>query len=55
MASRSVTTTYGVAGLKSALDLCGYVGGHTRQPLTPAGPAVVETLRRQLAALGIGV
>jgi 4-hydroxy-2-oxoglutarate aldolase len=52
--ARSVTTTFGVAGLKAALELCGYVGGHPRQPLAPAGPAVVETLRAQLAALGVG-
>jgi len=49
--ARSVTSVYGVAGLKAALDLAGYAGGAPRRPLAPAGPAVVETLRAQLAAL----
>jgi 4-hydroxy-2-oxoglutarate aldolase len=51
--ARSVTTTFGVAGLKAALDMTGYVGGAPRRPLAPAGPAVLETLRAQLAALGV--
>ena len=53
--AKSVTTTFGVAGLKAAMDLVGYVGGHPRRPLSPAGPAIVETLRAQFAALGVAV
>lgn len=53
--AKSVTTTFGVAGLKAALDLAGYVGGAPRRPLPAAGPAVVETLRAQFAALGLAV
>ncbi len=30
---------YGVAGIKAALDLCGYAGGAPRAPLAPLGPA----------------
>lgn len=53
--ARSVTTTWGVPGLKAAMDLVGYVGGLPRQPLPPAGPEVVEALRAQLVALGVEV
>ena len=50
--ARSVGSTYGVAGLKAALDLSGYNGGVPRPPLRQAPPHVVETIREQLAALG---
>jgi len=50
--ARSIGGTYGVAGLKAALDLAGYVGGAPRPPLRPAPPAVVDIIRTQLAALG---
>ena len=53
--AKSVTATFGVAGLKAAMELAGYVGGAPRRPLSPAGPAVVETLRAQFAALGVEV
>ena len=53
--AKSVTTTYGVPGLKAALDLVGYVGGRPRQPLAPAAPAVVDIIRGQLAALGVAM
>jgi 4-hydroxy-2-oxoglutarate aldolase len=49
--ARSVGGTYGVAGLKAALDLSGYNGGVPRPPLRPAPPHVVETISGQLAAL----
>jgi 4-hydroxy-2-oxoglutarate aldolase len=50
--ARSVGGTYGVAGLKAALDLTGYNGGVPRPPLRPAPPHVVETINGQLSALG---
>jgi 4-hydroxy-2-oxoglutarate aldolase len=53
--AKSVTSTFGVPGLKAAMELAGYVGGLPRRPLSPAGPAVVETLRSQFAALGVEV
>jgi len=34
--ARAVTRTYGVAGLKAAMDMAGYVGGGVRAPLQPA-------------------
>ncbi|HVZ24179.1 MAG TPA: dihydrodipicolinate synthase family protein [Vicinamibacterales bacterium] len=50
--ARSVGTTYGVAGLKAALNLAGYEAGIPRPPLRPAAPGVIETIRGQLDALG---
>jgi 4-hydroxy-2-oxoglutarate aldolase len=32
----AVTATYGVPGLKTALDMLGYFGGDPRPPLLPA-------------------
>src|SRR5688572_685129 len=49
--ARSVGGTYGVAGLKAALDLTGFTGGAPRPPLLPAPPHAVETITGQLAAL----
>ncbi|PYS72497.1 MAG: dihydrodipicolinate synthase family protein [Acidobacteria bacterium] len=34
--ARAVTKTYGIGGLKAALDMVGYVGGAVRAPLKPA-------------------
>ena len=53
--ARSVGSTYGVAGLKAALDLVGYIGGVPRPPLRPAPPHVVEIIRGQLEALGVSL
>jgi 4-hydroxy-2-oxoglutarate aldolase len=53
--ARSVGSVYGVAGLKAALDLVGFVGGHPRPPLGPAPSQVIETLRVQLNELGVTV
>ena len=50
--ARSVGGTYGVPGLKAALDLIGYSGGVPRPPLPPAAQTVVDTIARQLAELG---
>ena len=50
--ARSIGGTYGVAGLKAALDLMGFAGGPPRPPLRPASPAVVDIIRTQLEALG---
>ena len=51
--AKSVGGTYGVPGLKAALDLMGFAGGMPRPPLRPVAPAVVEIIRGQLQALGI--
>jgi 4-hydroxy-2-oxoglutarate aldolase len=49
--ARSVTTVFGVAGLKAAMDLAGYIGGAPRGPLRPATSAIIDTLRAQLETL----
>ena len=49
--ARSIGTTYGVPGLKAALELMGYVGGSPRPPLRPVSSEVVDIIRRQLAVL----
>jgi 4-hydroxy-2-oxoglutarate aldolase len=49
--ARSVTSVYGVGGLKKALDLAGYIGGTPRGPLAPATAQATEVIRTQLAAL----
>ncbi len=51
--AKSVTSVYGVPGLKAALDLAGYAGGAPRSPLAPASPDAVATIRDQLQALGV--
>jgi 4-hydroxy-2-oxoglutarate aldolase len=50
--ARSVGSAHGVAGLKAALDLLGYVGGAPRSPLCPVAADTRERIRSQLAALG---
>ena len=34
--ARAVTRTYGIGGLKAAMEMAGYVGGGVRAPLQPA-------------------
>lgn len=49
----AVTSRYGVAGLKYAMDRCGLYGGPTRRPLLPlAAPARAE-IDRLVEALGL--
>jgi 4-hydroxy-2-oxoglutarate aldolase len=49
--ARAVTTVYGVAGLKAAMELAGYVGGAPRSPLAPVPTEVRERLAGMLDAL----
>ena len=44
----AVTTTYGIAGLKAAVDLCGLRGGHVRAPLLPLPAAARDEIARLL-------
>jgi 4-hydroxy-2-oxoglutarate aldolase len=53
--ARSVGSTYGVAGLKAALDALGYAGGEPRPPLLPVSPATVAIIRGQLETLGLPI
>jgi 4-hydroxy-2-oxoglutarate aldolase len=50
--ARSISSTYGVPGLKAALDLLGLRGGPPRPPLLPAPPAAIGEIRGQLESLG---
>ena len=50
-AANAVTTRYGIAGLKYAMDLRGYYGGNPRLPLLPAG----EDAKSQIAEAFQGI
>lgn len=47
--NKAITATYGVAGLKAALDMMGYFGGNPRLPLLPLSNPEKEQLRQILA------
>jgi 4-hydroxy-2-oxoglutarate aldolase len=51
--ARSIGGQHGVPGLKAALTLLGYAGGHPRPPLRPVAPQTIDVLRSQLEALGV--
>jgi len=53
--AQSVGGTYGVPGLKAALDLVGFAGGSPRPPLRPVPAQTQEIIRGQLEALGLGL
>jgi 4-hydroxy-2-oxoglutarate aldolase len=46
-----VTTTYGIAGLKAALELVGFSGGLPRPPLHPVPERARQEIARALAAV----
>jgi 4-hydroxy-2-oxoglutarate aldolase len=48
--ARAVTTGFGIAGLKGAMDLAGYSGGDPRPPLSPLAPEAREKIRTLLHA-----
>jgi 4-hydroxy-2-oxoglutarate aldolase len=54
---QKINLPYGVAGIKAALDLCGYHGGTPRLPLLPASaPAkkqIAAALREANAGLAV--
>lgn len=43
--NRAVTSKYGVAGLKAAMDILGYDGGNPRMPLEPLNEAQILELK----------
>jgi 4-hydroxy-2-oxoglutarate aldolase len=47
---RAVTTTYGIPGLKVALDMAGFCGGAPRPPLGPLSADAVDKIRVLLDA-----
>lgn len=46
----AVTTRFGISGLKAALDMIGYAGGHVRAPLGAADDAAPAEIRSCLKA-----
>lgn len=46
--NKAVTATFGIPGLKAALDMIGYFGGEPRSPLLPVGEEEREAIRRIL-------
>jgi 4-hydroxy-2-oxoglutarate aldolase len=48
-----VTARYGVAGLKTALDMIGYFGGLPRRPTLPVGDKERKEIRATLDELGL--
>lgn len=46
--NKDVSGSFGVAGVKAAMDLCGFCGGVPRKPLLPLTGAELETLKNSL-------
>jgi 4-hydroxy-2-oxoglutarate aldolase len=51
LAAKAVTTEYGVAGLKYAMDLRGYYGGNPRLPLLPMASEAKERIVAAFAGI----
>jgi len=51
--NKAVTGTYGIAGLKAAMDLLGYFGGDPRPPLLPATEKEKSEIKTILATAGL--
>jgi 4-hydroxy-2-oxoglutarate aldolase len=49
--ARSVTTVFGIGGLKAAMDAAGFAGGEPRLPLVRPSAAGLEAIRAQIAEL----
>jgi 4-hydroxy-2-oxoglutarate aldolase len=49
--AKAVTVTYGISGLKAAMDMAGYFGGEPRRPLKKASPEVEKILGDLLEGL----
>lgn len=53
--NHATTTTYGISGLKYAMDLLGYKGGETRLPLLPLKQEEKEKIRNILVKASLKV
>ena len=49
--ARAVTKTYGIGGLKAAMEMAGYVGGAVRAPLKRPGEAAIAEIGKLLRAV----
>jgi 4-hydroxy-2-oxoglutarate aldolase len=47
--NKEVSGSFGVAGVKAAMDLCGFCGGVPRKPLLPLTREQMETLKQSLS------
>lgn len=47
--NKEVSGSFGVAGVKAAMDLYGFCGGAPRRPLPPLGAEQLETLKQSLS------
>jgi 4-hydroxy-2-oxoglutarate aldolase len=52
-ANQAVSGSFGVAGVKAAMDLAGYFGGEPRRPLLPLTKEQVENLQKTLQTIGV--
>jgi 4-hydroxy-2-oxoglutarate aldolase len=52
-ANNAVTATYGIPGLKAAMDMMGYFGGDPRPPLLPASDQERSEIREILQKAGL--
>ena len=46
--NKAITATYGISGLKAALDMMDYFGGEPKLPLLPATEAEKKEIRKIL-------
>jgi 4-hydroxy-2-oxoglutarate aldolase len=53
--ARAVTRTYGIGGLKTAMEMAGYAGGQVRGPLRRPGQAAVAEIERYLGACAVSL
>ncbi len=51
--TRGVLGRYGISGLKAALDMLGYAGGHVRAPLQDAGREARREIEKVLSETGL--
>ncbi len=51
--NRSVSGSYGVAGVKYAMELGGFYGGNPRRPLLPLKPEEKESVKKAVRAAGL--
>ena len=51
--ARAVTKTYGIGGLKAAMEMAGYVGGAVRAPLQRPNEEAVAEIERFLRGCGV--
>ena len=51
--NQAVTATYGVPGLKAAMDMLGYFGGDPRPPLLPSSDREKSEIRQILLRAGL--